>query len=53
MKIERTVGSKVKFFESETHDVVEGFELYESSIGILGNSIELDQLVLSYFYYKI
>ena len=30
---------KVKSFESETHDVVEGFELYKASIRILKNSI--------------
>ena len=30
---------KVKSSESETHDVVEGFELYEASIGIPRNSI--------------
>ena len=31
---------KVKSSKFETHDVVEGFELYEASIGITKNSID-------------
>ena len=34
---------KVKSSEFETHDVVEGFELYKASIRILENSIDCER----------
>ena len=38
-KLKEQLVLKVKSFESETHGVVEGFELYKASIGISRNSI--------------
>ena len=40
LKIERTIGFEVKSSESETHNIVEGFELYDTSIGIPENPID-------------